>query len=80
MQIWEKAIDVGDLDKYVMLYHHAKASALKVNHLVFICPTGGITEYAKSNVLIQYPNEKISIIGARNLIEEIEDLADWQCA
>jgi hypothetical protein len=70
-----KAIDVGDLDKYVMLYHHARASALKVNGLIFICPTAGITEYAKSNVLIQYPNENIRVIGTRNFIQEIEELA-----
>lgn len=69
----KKPIDVGDLDKYVMLYNHAKASALKVNGLVFICPTAGITEYAKSNILVQYPNENIKVLGTRNLVEEIEE-------
>jgi hypothetical protein len=68
-----KQIDTALLDSYVMLYFDAKRS-LGVNGLLFVCPTSGMSEHARSNVLIKYRGERIDIIDSRNWVREIEQL------
>jgi hypothetical protein len=68
-----KAIDTAQLDSYIMLYYDAKR-ALGVNGLLFVCPTAGMTEYAKGNVLVKYRNEHIKFLDTRRWIEELKKL------
>ena len=67
-----KQIDMAGLDSYIMLYHNAKQT-LGLNGLLFVCPSAGVSEYAKSNHLIKYPNENIRNVDSRNRWKEFEE-------
>jgi len=69
----ERSHDTASLDSYVMLYYHTK-QGVGVNGLLFVCPTAGMSEYAKSNVLIKYPDDNIHILDSRNWFRELEKL------
>jgi len=69
----KKAIDTAQLDSYIMLYYDAK-KALGVNGMLFVCPTAGMTEYAKGNVLVKYRSEHIKFLDTRRWIEELKKL------
>jgi len=69
----KKQIDTAALDGYVMLYYNAKQS-LRVNGLLFVCPTAGLTEHARGNVLVKYPNENIQVLDSRGWFRRLEDL------
>jgi len=70
----KKNIDPAMLDSYVMLYYDAKRSPLAVNGLLFVCPTAGTSEHARSDVLFKYPGERIEIIESQNWVRELERL------
>jgi hypothetical protein len=69
----KKQVDTALLDSYVMLYYEAKRS-LGVNGLLFVCPTAGMSEHARSNVLNKYRGERIDIIESHNWVRELERL------
>jgi predicted RecB family endonuclease len=68
-----KQIDTALLDSYVMLYYNAKRS-LAVNGLLFVCPSAGMSEHERSNVLAKYPGERIEIIESQYMLRELERL------
>jgi hypothetical protein len=67
----KKQINTAMLDSYVMLYYDAKKS-MGVNGLLFVCPTAGMSEHAKGNVLIKYRGQNIQIVDSRNWVRELE--------